>query len=500
MQVEVRNLKLEDYDQLIHSMISAYDYDTQVWKKQTIEKLLNIFPKGQICVEVDGKVVAVALSIIVRYKFLGNKHTYEEVFDNAKFSFHTNSGDVLYGIEVFVHPDYRGLRLGRRMYDARKELCERLNLKSIVIGGRMPNYHKYADEIKPTEYVKKVINKEIFDPVLNFQLSNDFHVKQILPNYLKDDKESKGFALQMEWNNIYYSQKKNTLADSTIRLGLVQWQMRQFANIDAFYEQIEYFVDVLSDYKSDFVLFPEFFNTPLLADLNHLAEHEAMRELAKKSEEIKNKISEYAISYNVNIIAGSMPTEEDGKLYNTSYLLHRDGNISEYRKIHITPNEVKYYGMTGGDKIEVIETDCGPIGIVICYDVEFPELPRILAEQGMKILFVPYLTDTQNAYTRVRNCAAARAIENECYVAIAGCVGNLPKVSNMDIQFGQAAVFTPSDFAFPTNGIKAEATPNTEMTLIVDVDLNHLKDLHHFGSVQTMKDRRLDLYNVNVKK
>lgn len=500
MQVEVRNLKIQDYDNLISSMISAYESGMSVWKKSTIERLIQIFPKGQICVEVDGKVVAVSLSIIVRYKLLGEKHTYEEVFDNGKFSFHSNSGDVLYGIEVFVHPDYRGLRLGRRMYDARKELCERLNLKSIVIGGRMPNYYKFSQEISPAEYVKKVINKEIFDPVLTFQFSNDFHVKQILPGYLKDDKQSKGYALQMEWNNIYYSVKKNTLADSTVRLGLVQWQMRHFSNIDAFYEQIEYFVDVLSDYKSDFVLFPEFFNSPLLADYNEMAEHEAMRELAKKTEEIKNKISEFAISYNVNIIAGSMPHEENGNLYNSSYLLHRDGNTSEYRKIHITPNEVKYYGMSGGDKIEVIETDCGPIGILICYDVEFPELPRLLADQGMKILFVPYLTDTQNAYTRVRNCAAARAIENECYVAIAGCVGNLPKVSNMDIQFGQAAVFTPSDFAFPTNGIKAEATPNTEMTLIVDVDLNHLKDLHHFGSVQTMKDRRLDLYNIELKK
>ena len=119
----------------------------------------------------------------------------------------------------------------------------------------------------------------------------------------------------------------------------------------------------------------------------------------------------------------------------------------------------------------------------------------------MKILFVPYLTDTQNAYTRVRNCSMARAIENECYVAIAGCVGNLPGVNNMDIQFGQAAVFTPSDFAFPTNSIKAEATPNTEMTLIVDVALNLLKELHHYGSVKTISDRREDLYQIiRVKK
>jgi predicted amidohydrolase len=105
-----------------------------------------------------------------------------------------------------------------------------------------------------------------------------------------------------------------------------------------------------------------------------------------------------------------MPILEEEKLYNVSYLLHRDGKIDEYRKVHITPNERKYYGMTGGNEIKVFDTDCGKIGIVICY-VEFPELPRLLADQGMKILFVPYLTDTQNAYMRVRNCASARAIE-----------------------------------------------------------------------------------------
>jgi len=112
----------------------------------------------------------------------------------------------------------------------------------------------------------------------------------------------------------------------------------------------------------------------------------------------------------------------------------------------------------------------------------------------VKILFVPFLTDTQNGYTRVRHCAMARAIENECYVAMAGSVGNLPRVENMDIQFAQSAVFTPSDFAFPTNAIKAEATPNTEMTLIVDVDVTLLDELHSLGSVRNLKDRRPDVY------
>ncbi|MCB0635650.1 MAG: carbon-nitrogen hydrolase family protein, partial [Lewinella sp.] len=199
------------------------------------------------------------------------------------------------------------------------------------------------------------------------------------------------------------------------------------------------------------------------------------------------------------IITGSMPVVEDGNLYNVSYLCRRDGSWDSYTKIHVTPSELSAWGMMGGDRIHVFETDCGKVGILICYDVEFPELARLYAEQGMQILFVPFLTDTQNGYNRVRRCAQARAIENECYVAIAGCVGNLPRVNNMDIQFAQSAIFTPSDFAFPTNAIKAEATPNTEMTVIADVDLELLKELHSYGSVRTLKDRRTDLYELKWK-
>lgn len=500
MQVEIRRLTLDDYDALIEVMKKSYpEMRDDVWDKRNIQKLTSIFPDGQICVTVDGKVAAASLSIIVQYELYGDDHTYAEITGNSTFNTHYNSGNVLYGIEMFVDPEFRSLRLGRRLYDARKELCEKLNLKSIVIGGRIPNYHQYMDELTPRQYIQKVRKKEIYDPVLTFQLSNSFQPIRILKNYLPGDTSSQDNAVLMEWSNIYYSRRPNTMQDSVVRLGLVQWQMRHFNDLDAFFEQVRFFVDVMSDYKSDFVMFPELFNTPLLAPYNHLSERESMLELAKLTETIKEKISEFAISYNVNIIAGSMPLEEDGELYNIGYLLHRDGKIDEYRKIHITPNEKKYYGMKGGSEIKVFDTDCGKIGLVICYDVEFPELPRILADQGMKILFVPYLTDTQNAYTRVRHCAAARAIENECYVAIAGCVGNLPGVNNMDIQYGQAAVFTPSDFAFPSNAIKGEATPNTEMTLIVDVDLNLLKELHHNGAVRTMSDRRRDLYTVGLK-
>jgi len=169
-----------------------------------------------------------------------------------------------------------------------------------------------------------------------------------------------------------------------------------------------------------------------MAENNHLSESEAIRELAKHTSAIVDKFAKFAISYNINIISGSMPEIVDNKLYNVGYLCKRDGTVERYEKLHITPNEAKVWGMQGGSKIQTFDTDCGKIGILICYDVEFPELGRLLADDGMDILFVPFLTDTQNGYSRVRNCAQARAIENECYVAIAGSVGNLPNVHNME--------------------------------------------------------------------
>ncbi|PTS98393.1 carbon-nitrogen hydrolase [Pedobacter sp. HMWF019] len=502
MNIQLRKLTLEDYDDLKESMLQAYDtLGGQIWGKQTIAKLLKLFPEGQLCIAVDDKVVACSLSIIVDYDEYGDKHTYEMITGSYTFSTHDPNGDTLYGIEIFVSPEYRGLRLGRRLYEARKELCESLNLKSIIAGGRIPGYHEHADKLSPRQYIDKVKSKELYDPTLTFQLSNDFHVRKVLKNYLPGDHESKEFATLIEWNNIYYQGvDASARSAKTIRIGLVQWQMRLFPTMESFYEQVEFFVDAVSGYKSDFIMFPELFNTPLLQPYNHLPEMEAMRKLAELTEEIVAKIQEYAVSYNVNVISGSMPILENNKLYNATYLCHRSGKTEEYRKIHITPNELKYYGMVGGDKIKVFDTDCGKIGILICYDVEFPELSRIYADQGMQILFVPFLTDTQNGYTRVRRCAQARAIENECYVAIAGCVGNLPKVNNMDIQFAQSAVFTPSDFAFPTNAVKAETTPNTEMMLVVDVDLHLLDELHHFGTVKILKDRRNDLYQVKLLK
>lgn len=500
--IELKFLDLDDYQELKTAMISAYtNMPGSYWKEKHIKSLIEKFPEGQVVIKINGQLAGVALSIVVDYDAFDDNHTYEQITGKYSFDTHDNEGDVLYGIEVFIKPSFRGLRLGRRLYDYRKELCEKLNLKSIVFGGRMPNYHAYASKLSPKEYIDKVRRKEIQDPVLNFQISNDFHPAKVMKGYLDGDKASQDFAILMEWDNIYYQKpsKKAATKKTVIRLGLIQWQMRPYKDLDELLEQAEYFIDAVSGYRSDFALFPEFFNAPLMAVNNHMSTPDAIRELAKHTQAIAQKFSEFSISYNINIITGSMPEMIDGRLYNVGYLCRRDGSMERYEKLHVTPDEAKVWGMQGGNQLKAFDTDCGKIGVLVCYDSEFPELSRLLAEEGMDILFVPFLTDTQNGYSRVRNCAQARAIENECYVAIAGSVGNLPNVQNMDIQFAQSMVFTPCDFSFPTNGIKAEATPNTEMILIADVDISLLRELNQFGAVRNLRDRRTDLFELKKK-
>ncbi|MEO8589866.1 MAG: carbon-nitrogen hydrolase family protein [Flavobacteriales bacterium] len=499
-RIEVKALDLALFEDFATAMRAAYpEWSGNLWKQSTIQRLIDLFPDGQLGVFVDGKLVGCALSIIVNIEKLGLDHTYLAVTGNYTFTTHDPKGSVLYGIEVFIHPDNRGMRLGRRLYDARKELCERLNLRSVMFGGRIPNYHTYATELSPREYITKVREREIHDPVLSFQLSNDFHVVKLLKGYMPHDTSSMEHATLMEWDNIYHNEGQlSRSATRNVRLGLIQWQMRSYKDIEELFSHLDYFLKTVSGYESDFALLPELFNAPLMAAYNDRSEADAIRLLAEHTVPIREFLVNAALKYNVNIISGSMPYLEENVLHNVGFLIRRDGTWERYEKIHITPNERRAWGIQGGRRVRVFDTDRGKVGVLICYDCEFPELGRLLADQGMEILFVPFLTDTQNAYSRVRLCAQARAIENECFVALAGSVGNLPKVKNMDIQYAQSMVLTPCDFHFPSTGIKGEATPNTEMVLVVDVDLSLLKDLHQYGSVQNLKDRRTDLYSLRL--
>ena len=179
-RLKIRNTRLSDYEDIHEIMELVYPTLEGAWSREQFVSQISRFPEGQICIEDNGKVVAAAVSLIVDYSRYGDRHTYTQITGNGYLTTHDPSGDTLYGADVFVHPDYRDLRLGRRLYDARKELCEKLNLRAIIAGGRIPGYWGHHHEMTPQRYVELVKAQELTDPILTFQLANDFHVRKII--------------------------------------------------------------------------------------------------------------------------------------------------------------------------------------------------------------------------------------------------------------------------------------------------------------------------------
>ena len=494
----VRQLTIDDFDNLIELAKKCFP-GMRPWGRDQIESQLAIFPEGQLCVEIDGRLAASSSSLILEYDPSLEWHNWKAVADSGYIRNHKPKGDTLYGIEIMVDPEFRGMKLSRRLYDARKELCRKRNLARIIIAGRIPGYHAHADRLSAREYIDAVVEKGIYDQVLTAQLSNGFSVQGLIANYLPSDTASCGYATFLEWTNLDHvpgAKRRFHHVVEPIRVCIVQYQMRAVKSFEEFAQQCEFFLDTASDYKCDFILFPELFTTQLLSCVKPQRPGLAARRLAEFTPQYLDFFTEMAVKYDVNVIGGSQFVVEHGTLYNTSYLFQRDGSIGKQYKIHITPSERKWWGVSPGDRVEVFETDCGSVAIQICYDIEFPELTRIAAQKGAQIVFVPFNTDTRHGYLRVRHCAQARCIENHLYVAISGCTGNLPFVENADIHYAQSGIYTPADVEFARDAVAAECNPNVETVIIHDLDFEQLRRHKEAGSVQNWNDRRRDLYRV----
>lgn len=472
-----------------------------------IRSQINNFADGQFVAEFNGEIVGHCATFIIDGDIALKPHRWNDITGDGLASRHDPHGDYLYGMEVSVDPAHRRLRIGQRLYAARKALCERLDLKGIVFGGRMAGYARrrraYPD---PRDYLQAVVERKVRDQAIRFHLSNGFEAIGILERYDPEDRDSLGYATHMVWHNPLYVEREKApegdhdrLANSdSVRVATVQLQMRQIDGTADFERQIEYFVDVAADYRSDFVVFPELFTLELLsAEAKPLPPSEGVLRVAEYTQWFEDFMQPLAIRYNINIIGGTHPTlDADGKVKNTSYVFLRDGAVHRQEKLHPTPDEVYWWNIQGGNHLDVINTDCGPIGVLICYDAEFPELARHLVDQGALILFVPFCTDERRGYLRVRYCCQARAVENQCYVVMSGVVGNLPNVENMDIHYAESCILTPSDLAFARDGVAADAAANTETIAFADLKLSDLRVARSAGTTRNLRDRRFDLYRV----
>ncbi len=501
----VRRAKRSDIDALADLSRRVYA-PVAGYSRRTLRAQLNNFPDGQFVAEYDGKIVGHCATFITTEAVALAKHSWAEITGQGLASRHNDSGDVLYGMEVSVDPSYRRLRIGQRLYDARKQLCQSLDLKGIVFGGRMPGLHRRLKSLGSAEaYVEAVREKQIRDTVIGFHLANDFEIIGLLHDYDPSDKQSRGYATHMYWRNPLYiadeSRKRDVTALETkdvVRVATVQWQMRGLSDKSEFERQVEYFVDVAADYRADFVVFPEWFTLQLLSiEDRPLAPDKGIQRITEYAPWFQRMMEKLAVSYNINIIGGTHPTKtKSGDIRNVSYVFLRDGSVYAQDKVHPTPDEKYWWNIKGGSRVDTIDTDCGPIGVLICYDAEFPELARSLADQGALLLFVPFCTDERRAYLRVRYCCHARAIENQIYVITSGVVGNLPNVENMDIHYAESCILTPCDFAFARDGVAADTAANTETIAFADLRLSDLRVARQSGATRNFLDRRFDLYRV----
>jgi len=500
-KIIIRNIEREDFDNIIALQNICFP-NMGPWKLDQLESHVRTFPDGQMCVELDGDIIGSCSSLIVNFDDYLEQHTYSEITDKGYIRNHNPRGGNLYGMEVMVHPDFRRMKIGRRLYEARKRLAEQRNLKSIIVGGRIPGYHNYSDKLSPRAYAEEVLQQNIYDPVLTFQMMNGFTLKRIITNYLSDDADSENFAALLEWNNIEYKPSINkTLYKMSfpVRICVVQYMMKKIDSFEEFANQCEHYVDVASDYKSDFAVFPENFTMQLLSFLDERSPSLAVRKLTTYTTNYVELFSELAVKYNVNIVGGSHFVENNNRIYNVAHLFRRDGSIEQQYKLHISPNERKWWGINGGSSLGVFDTDCGKISIQLSSDIEYPELSRIVAEEGAQIIFVPFCAEDRQTFLRVKYCAQARAIENQVFIVTAGTVGNLTHVDNIDVQYAQSGIYTPVDFSFSRDGIAGECSENTETVIMAEVDMETLERYRKSNDALSFKDRRTDIYSLQIR-
>ena len=284
-----------------------------------------------------------------------------------------------------------------------------------------------------------------------------------------------------------------------VRVTSIQYALRRVPSFDAFADQVEAFVDVGDDYDSDLIVFPELLTAQLISCLpKGIEPSESMREIALRyTEAYDNLFIRFARDYNRIVVAGSHPRIMDGRLMNVAGTFVPGHPPVLQPKLHLTPTERKTWRFEPGHELHVVDTDFGRFAATICYDTQFPEIGRVLAENGVQILCVPYLTDDRRGWNRVTVCARARAVENQLYVIASGMVGSLPLINALTAQYAQSGIYTPSDYFFPDNGVATEASVNTETVVVADLDLALLDQARASGSVLNHADAAADGLHVH---
>jgi predicted amidohydrolase/GNAT superfamily N-acetyltransferase len=508
VKITVRQARESDIPDMVEVTKAAYPNFKvdQAAYERSYRMQMKAFPAGQFVALAGDKIIGYTNTLIVQLDEESPWYNHAEVTGYGSFSTHNPGGDTLYGADIAVHPDWQTKGVSSKLYKARKTLLKRHNLKQMVAGGRIPGYSAWRGQMTAREYVDKVVAGELTDPALNAHLKTGYQVAGVHFGYL-NDQDSLGYATHLVMPNPDYQPRKRLIAGAPVRrtarhvrICATQYDQHRIKSLQDFTDEIEYFVDTAACYDSHLLVFPEFVTAQLFSTFERDIELlPAVNRLAAMETEINEIFSSAAVRHKLYIVGGTTPVQRGDKLFNVAHFYTPAGNIYTQDKLHITPAERDAWNIQPGENLRIFETPVGRLAIVVCYDIEFPELVRLLVEHGVDIILTPFATDERKSYLRVRYCAQARAVENMVYVVLSGNVGGLTHSPSMFLNYGQAAICTPSDFAFPMDGIAAEGVVNTSSVVIGDLDLGTLDIQRQTASVRPLLDRRHDIYELRSK-
>lgn len=290
------------------------------------------------------------------------------------------------------------------------------------------------------------------------------------------------------------------------RIAVTQFKARDIESFEDFAEHVAWHVEGAIWQGADCVVFPEYFTSELLTtfpEAKSTPHQEAERIFDKMGWAYKEAYLDLfrglARDRGIYIVGGSLfyRDEGDGRYYNASFLFDPDGGVGEQRKTHRAYELIYNREMvTAGEELKVFDTDFGKVGITICYDAAFPETARILMLGGAEVIFNPSCVFNEWGVERMRTYSAARAIENQCYVANSQVLGDLSFPSDRPIHFeGRSAIHSPADPSMgPPDGVLVQGTLGQEQVVSAEIDLEKLRRYREEGIPPMLKDRRPEFY------
>lgn len=279
---------------------------------------------------------------------------------------------------------------------------------------------------------------------------------------------------------------KLPLLPSPVRVAAVSWQVQQISKVDEFFQRLTDVVAGASAQRAQLIVLPELFQVELLSLFDDGSEHEVAGHLLPFSDSIDACLKQLATAHNITIVGGSHLRSSASGPINVSTIAWPSGDLFFQAKNCRTQWEIDPWGLA--QETGLIRLPDPKLGVLVCYDSEFPEAGRALAERGVEALCVPSYCESQHGYQRVNWCCQARAIENEIFVIQTSLVGAIERFG-LGTGYGRSNIIAPSKAPFPDSAILAQSPLNQGGVAIADLDFGALAKCRSSGDARPWSDR-----------